>query len=107
MGNGKSIHQSAPCAAIRAIKDVGYPSAGGITLTVNGQPKQTGDLSQMIWNVPEIIANLSRQYELVPGDLIFTGTPAGVGPVVPGPNILTGKIEGVGALQIEIASRRK
>ena len=60
----------------------------------------------MIWNVPEIVANLSRQYELVPGDLIFTGTPAGVGPVVPG-DILTGKIEGVGALQIEIASRRK
>jgi fumarylpyruvate hydrolase len=103
---GKAFDQSAPCAAIRAIKDVGYPSAGGITLTVNGQPKQTGDLSQMIWNVPEIIANLSRQYELVPGDLIFTGTPAGAGPVVPG-DILTGKIEGVGALQIEIASRRK
>jgi fumarylpyruvate hydrolase len=103
---GKAFDQSAPCAAIRAIKDAGYPSAGGITLTVNGQPKQTGDLSQMIWNVPEIIANLSRQYELVPGDLIFTGTPAGVGPVVPG-DILTGKIEGVGALQIEIASRRK
>ncbi|WP_204320198.1 fumarylacetoacetate hydrolase family protein, partial [Klebsiella oxytoca] len=70
-------------------------TAGAISLSVNGQPRQSGDIGQMIWNVAEIVANLSRHYALAPGDLIFTGTPAGVGPVVPGDR-LEGSVAGLG-----------
>jgi fumarylpyruvate hydrolase len=68
---------------------------------VNGTERQRGDLSQLIWNVPEIISNLSYQYELKPGDLIYTGTPAGVGPVKPGDS-LEGAIEGLGSMRLSI-----
>jgi fumarylpyruvate hydrolase len=71
---------------------------------VNGDEKQRGDLRQMIWNVPEIIANLSTQYVLAPGDLIFTGTPAGVGPLQPGDRI-EGMIANLPALTITIEPR--
>ena len=84
---GKAFDQSAPCGALSEVEDVGHPDSGTIALSVNGQQMQTGDLDQMIWNVPEIIANLSTQYELFPGDLIYSGTPAGVGPVLPGDKI--------------------
>ena len=83
---------------------VGHILEGAISLSVNDQVKQTGDLKLMIWNVPEIIANLSTDYELAPGDLIFTGTPAGVGPVVPGDRI-EGRIAGLGSLHITIGPR--
>jgi fumarylpyruvate hydrolase len=73
---------------------------------VNGEARQKGDLGQMIWNVPEIIANLSTQYELKAGDLIFTGTPAGVGPVVPGDRI-EGVIEGLDTIHFTIGSRKQ
>lgn len=98
---GKSFDASAPCGPIHPVSEVGHPSLGAITLHVNGDERQRGDLRQMIWNVPEIIANLSASYRLMPGDLIMTGTPAGVGPVSPGDRI-DAKIEGVGKLSISI-----
>lgn len=80
----KGFDASAPIAAIRPGL---VPEAGAITLSVDGQARQAGDLSDMIWNVPEIIATLSTYVSLSAGDLIFTGTPAGVGPVVAGQSI--------------------
>ncbi len=101
---GKAFDASAPCGGIHPVSEVGHPASGAITLDVNGAEKQRGDLAQMIWNVPEIIANLSASYTLAPGDLIMTGTPAGVGPVVPGDRI-HGFVEGVGDLTITIGPR--
>lgn len=101
---GKSFDASAPCGAIQRVGDVGHPARGAVTLDVNDSEKQRGDLAQMIWNVPDIIANLSQSYELAPGDLIMTGTPAGVGPVVPGDR-LVGRVAGVGDLTIVITAR--
>jgi fumarylpyruvate hydrolase len=82
--NGKSFDHSSPCSAIVPAAQCGHPMRGALSLSVNGVQKQKTDLSQLIWNVPEIIAQLSRLYCLMPGDLIYTGTPDGVGPVVPG-----------------------
>ena len=101
---GKSFDQSAPCGPIHPVSRVGHFHKGAITLAVNGIERQRGDLSQLIWSVPEIIANLSHHYELQAGDLIFTGTPAGVGPLVPGDR-LEGVIEGLGTLRITIAGK--
>ena len=101
---GKAFDASAPCGKIHPASEVGHPASGAITLDVNGAEKQRGDLAQMIWNVPEIIANLSASYTLAPGDLIMTGTPAGVGPVVPSDRI-HGRVEGVGDLTITIGPR--
>jgi fumarylpyruvate hydrolase len=98
---GKSFDHSAPCGPIHPISGTGAIRKGPITLSVNGEMRQRGDISEMIWNVPEIIANLSAQYELRPGDLIFTGTPSGVGPIVPGDEIECA-IGGLGKLQITI-----
>ncbi len=81
---GKGFDFSAPMGPITPIESVGELSSGSIQLDINGVARQRGDLSQMIWNVAEVIAHLSRAWELNPGDLIFTGTPAGVGPVVRG-----------------------
>lgn len=101
---GKSFDASAPCSPIHRVSQVGHLSRGAISLHVNNQERQRGDLSQMIWNVPEIISNLSMSYRLAPGDLIMTGTPAGVGPVMPGDRI-DAAIEGVGKLSITIGAR--
>jgi fumarylpyruvate hydrolase len=101
---GKAFDQSAPCSALHRVSDVGHPGTGTITLSVNGQQKQEGDLSQMIWSVREIIAKLSAQYQLFPGDLIFSGTPAGVGPVVPGDRIHA-VITGLDSLDVMIGPR--
>lgn len=98
---GKAFDQSAPCGSIQPVSAVGHPMKGGIALWVNERLRQNGDLSQMIWNVPEIISNLSYSYCLMPGDLIMTGTPAGVGPVVPGDRI-EGRIEGLAPITIAI-----
>ncbi|MGE0060780.1 MAG: fumarylacetoacetate hydrolase family protein [Xanthobacteraceae bacterium] len=98
---GKSFDQSAPCGPIHPIAGTGEITGGAISLSVNGVQKQKGDIGQMIWNVAEIIANLSKQYRLEPGDLIYTGTPAGVGPVVPGDKIEC-VIDGLGALRIAV-----
>lgn len=98
---GKGFDHSAPCSALRTVADIGHPDRGAVTLTVNGAPRQTGDLADLIWSVAETIACLSRLVELQPGDLIFTGTPEGVGPVVAGDR-LDGAVEGVGTLSVTI-----
>jgi fumarylpyruvate hydrolase len=98
---GKGFDHSAPCSAIRPARVLGHPAAGAVVLAVNGQERQRGDLADLIWPVPDIIAALSRLAELKPGDLIFTGTPEGVGPVARGDR-LDARIDGVGALTVEI-----
>jgi fumarylpyruvate hydrolase len=98
---GKAFDQSAPVSSVAPAERIGHPRRGAITLTVNSQSRQHGDLSDMIWPVAEIIANLSGYVTLLPGDLIFTGTPAGVGSVVRGDR-LEGRIEGVGSLSVSI-----
>jgi len=97
----KGFDHSAPCSALVPAGVIGHPSAGAITLAVNGSLRQQGDLSQLIWSVPEVIAYLSSLVTLAPGDLIFTGTPEGVGPVVRGDR-LEGAVEGVGTLSVTI-----
>jgi fumarylpyruvate hydrolase len=101
---GKSFDESAPCGPIHPVSIVGQLDKGAMTLRVNGMERQRGDLSQLVWNVPEIISNLSQQYALKAGDLIFTGTPAGVGPVKPGDR-LEGAIAGLGTLHVTIGAK--
>ena len=96
---GKAFDESAPCSALKPASVIGHPAKGAIWVKVNGQVKQQGDLAQQIWNVQEQIAYLSRMITLQPGDLIFTGTPAGVGPVKAGDK-LEGHVDGVGDLTI-------
>ena len=98
---GKSFDQSAPCGALRPASEIGHPAKGRIWLSVNGVQKQNGDLSELIWNVAEIIAKLSQQVSLGAGDIIMTGTPAGVGPLHPGDRIECG-IDGIGTLKVAI-----
>jgi fumarylpyruvate hydrolase len=97
----KGFDHSAPVSAIRRAAEVGHPERGLIWIEVNGERRQQADLSEMIWNVPEIIAELSTLFDLVPGDLIFTGTPAGVGPVQRGDS-LVGGIDGLETLRTTI-----
>jgi fumarylpyruvate hydrolase len=94
---GKSFDESAPVSALRPVSAVGHPAKGAIWLKVNGQVKQQGDLAMQIWSVPEQINYLSNLITLQPGDLIFSGTPAGVGPVKAGDK-LEGHVDGVGEL---------
>ena len=98
---GKSFAQAAPIAPLHPVAQTGLLSRGAITLDVNGVRRQTGDLSDMIWDVPHTLAFLSRYYELMPGDLVFSGTPSGVGAVVKGDR-LEGRIEGLTPLTIVI-----
>jgi fumarylpyruvate hydrolase len=98
---GKAFDHSAVVSEIVRADETGVLHKGAVTLSVNGQERQRGDLSDMIWNVPEIIADLSRFFHLLPGDLIYTGTPEGVGAVVPGDRI-EGRIEGLGSLSLTI-----
>ncbi|MCS6922468.1 MAG: fumarylacetoacetate hydrolase family protein [Elioraea sp.] len=100
---GKAFDRSAPMSAIAPASRIGHPSRGAIVLAVNGEIRQAGDLAQQIWSVAETIAHLSRLVELAPGDLIMTGTPAGVGPVRPGDR-LEGRIEAVGELSVTYAA---
>jgi fumarylpyruvate hydrolase len=102
---GKDVEASAPVSTIAPASRIGHPTAGAIVLRQNGQTRQSADIGQMVWSVPEIIAHLSGFYHLGPGDLIFTGTPAGVGPVAPG-DLLEGSIEGVGELSATIGAAR-
>jgi fumarylpyruvate hydrolase len=99
---GKAFDNSAPCTALKTVAMVGHPAKGAIWLKVNGAVKQKGDLAEMIWNVPEMISYLSRLITLQPGDLIMSGTPAGVGPVQRGDK-LEGHVDGVGDLTITYA----
>jgi fumarylpyruvate hydrolase len=98
---GKAFDESAPITAIHPVSSHGHHSAGAITLKVNGELRQSADLKDMIWNVPDTIAFLSNYYTLKPGDLIFTGTPAGVGAVKQG-DVLVGTVEGLAELKVTI-----
>ena len=98
---GKGFDQSAPIGPIHPAAVTGELSRGAITLHVNGQQRQVGDLSQLIWNVGEIIEHLSAAWTLAPGDLIYTGTPAGVAAVVAGDTML-GAIDGLGSLRVAV-----
>jgi fumarylpyruvate hydrolase len=97
----KGFDRSAPVTAIRRAAEIGHLERGRIWIEVNGELRQQADLSEMIWNVPEIIAELSTLFDLAPGDLIFTGTPAGVGPVQRGDS-LVGGIDGLETLRTTI-----
>ncbi|MCK6405620.1 MAG: fumarylacetoacetate hydrolase family protein [Rhodocyclaceae bacterium] len=98
---GKGFDASAPTGALHAVAQTGHPRSGAVWLRVNGETRQTGDLADMSWNVAEIIANLSTFVRLAPGDLIFTGTPAGVSTVVRG-DVLEGGVDGVGSLRVRL-----
>ena len=89
-------------SALTPLAETGEITSGAISLSVNGELRQQGDISDLIWKVDEVIAELSTYYTLCPGDLIFTGTPAGVGPVVAG-DVLEGRIDGLQTLRLTIA----
>ncbi len=97
----KGFDQSAPIGPIHPAASIGHPRRGAIRLDVNGVERQRGDLADMIWSVAEIVAALSGYFELQPGDLVFTGTPAGVGAVARGDR-LDGSVEGLGNLSVLI-----
>ena len=98
---GKGFDQSAVCSEIHPVSAVAHPASGRIWLKVNGEIRQDGDLADMGWKVAEIIANLSTMVRLEAGDLIYTGTPAGVGPIVAG-DLLTAGVDGVATLTARI-----
>ena len=102
---GKDFDEAAPCGALAPASKIGHPAKGAIWLKVNGKERQKADLSDMIWSVPEQIAFLSEYYTLEPGDIIYSGTPAGVGPVKPGDDLQAG-IDGVGELKVKIVPAR-
>ncbi len=99
----KGFDNSAPLTALTPAVQAGDPAAAHISLHVNGQLRQQGHVSDLIWNIPELIMELSTYYRLRPGDLIFTGTPAGVAAVVPG-DVLEGRVDGLETLNIRIGS---
>jgi fumarylpyruvate hydrolase len=98
---GKDFENAAVMGELVPASEVGHLSAGRIHLEVNGVTRQDADLKDLIWSVPEIVSNLSHYYHLQPGDLIYTGTPEGVGAVQPGDQ-LTGGIEGVGTVALNV-----
>ena len=98
---GKAFEQSAPIGPIVPIARTGELTQGAISLSVNGQMRQQGDLKDLIWNVAETIETLSKAWTLQPGDLIFTGTPAGVGAVVRG-DVMEGRIDGLPTLRVAV-----
>mgnify|MGYP001817378536 CR=1 FL=1 len=99
---GKAFERSAPVGLLQAVTDVGHLDSGKIELKVNGEVRQTGDMNQMIWKVPEMISYLSEYFELAAGDVIMSGTPSGVGPVVPG-DTMVATIEGLADLTVRVA----
>lgn len=98
---GKAFERSAPVGPLRSVSEVGHLPAGRIELKVNGALKQEGDMNQMIWKVPEMISYLSEYFELQAGDVIMSGTPSGVGPVVKGDR-MDAMIEGLGSLSVKV-----
>ncbi len=98
---GKAFENSAPCTPLVPAEKIGHPTKGAIWLDLNGERRQTGDISQMIWDIPSQIEYLSSLWELKAGDLILTGTPAGVGAVKKGDR-LTGHVEGVADLDVTV-----
>lgn len=101
----KAFDRSAPCGALRPVGESRLPTEGRIWLSVNGSVRQQGDLSEMIWPVADIVSACSEAVELRPGDLIFTGTPAGVGPLQPGDRVSAG-VDGIGEIAIGIGPPR-
>ncbi|WP_413874534.1 fumarylacetoacetate hydrolase family protein [Albidovulum sp.] len=99
----KDFEHAAVLGPITRAAEFGLPGPQAITLALDGEPVQRSHLSEMVWSVPEIIAHLSKLYHLAPGDLIYTGTPAGVGPVTPG-NRLHGEIDGLAPVDLTIAA---
>jgi len=98
---GKDFENAAVITPLVPASEIGHPASGRIELAVNGQTKQDSDIKELIWSVPEIVANLSEYYHLQPGDLIYTGTPEGVGAVQPGDRI-TGSVAGVGEIALNV-----
>lgn len=99
--SGKAFEKSAPCGKIVPAAEIGHPDHGAIWLKINDKVVQKGDLDQLIWKVPETISYLSGLFRLAPGDVIMTGTPAGVGPVHKG-DALNGHIDGIGDLNLKV-----
>ncbi len=99
---GKSFDQSAPISALRPASEIGHPAKARIWLKANGELRQDGDLEQMIWNTAEIISKLSQQVSVGAGDIIMTGTPAGVAQIVEGDKLECG-IDGIGTLKCTIS----
>ncbi len=95
------MRRSAPVGPLHRVEDIGHPDHGRVELKVNGEVRQEGDLNQMIWKVPEMISYLSEYFELAPGDVILSGTPAGVGPVVKGDSMVI-SIEGLGSMEVKV-----
>lgn len=98
---GKSFESAAPCGAIKPVEKTGHPESASIWLKVNGETRQNGDIADLIWNVPEVISHLSGLFTLRAGDLIYTGTPAGVAAVKRG-DALHGGIDGIGEIEIKV-----
>ena len=101
---GKAFDRSAVCGPIHPVSEVGHLEQGSIRLSVNGNVKQDADLNELIWSVPEIVSILSRTMEIKAGDLVYTGTPAGVGPLVPG-DVCVIEIAGLGSITTTIGER--
>lgn len=97
----KAFEVSAPCGPLVRASEIGHPDRGAIWVEVNGERRQTGDLNQMIWKVPEMIACLSRLFTLAAGDLILAGTPSGVSAIVRG-DVMHGHIDGIGDIEVEV-----
>ena len=100
----KGFDASAPCSAIFPVESVGHPEKGEIWLQVNGVLKQVGDLQDLIWSVPEVISYISQAVALQPGDLIYSGTPAGVGPLQPGDEV-RGGVQGVADFSFTVGAK--
>jgi fumarylpyruvate hydrolase len=103
---GKAFDHSAPCGAIKPASETGHPKKAKIKLSANGKVRQDGDIDQMIWNVPEIIADLSKMVALEAGDIIMTGTPSGVSATVAGDK-LECSVEGIGTCTVTIGPALK
>jgi fumarylpyruvate hydrolase len=100
----KGFDQSAPISPLHRAAEIGHPDSGRIWLGVNGEIRQNADLNELIWSVPEALAELSTFFALAPGDLVFTGTPAGVGPLTVGDRV-TGGIDGIDDIEITIGKK--
>jgi fumarylpyruvate hydrolase len=101
----KGFDASGPCSELHPVSEVGHPASARVWVEVNGEIKQDGNVDQMIWDVPKLISLLSRFVALQPGDLIFSGTPEGVGPLAPGDKV-RGGVDGVAGFQLEIGAAR-
>ena len=101
--SGKTFLHAAPCSALQRLSEIGQIDEASITLRINGETRQAGSINQMIWKVSEVISRLSELFVLQPGDMIYTGTPAGVGPVRRGDQI-TAHIDGLPELAFKVSS---